>query len=383
MSGDPVDGFEEITLRLVARFVMMNLAVLSSKRRSRCNAVGSSRPMLGFVGNLSLFMMMSMSALWLPEASSFSSGVFLTRRHSKKITKPSHDRKFLLSLSSSSYGDTNRDNDADSDDSSTLMASLKSRVQEIQDRETKIPLVLLDSMLPRQVLRVQVKNALLMDLVRDCLQREHPYFGMLGMARLRSGQQIHLTQGVEVEILKDELEFLNKNEEGGGGVKLALRAGRRFQIEGEVENAGGGWTEARVKFLDSEHEEKHQIEDGQDPMAVARAISRSRELTSPNMNMPNNLSLVDRWIELARQTERQDGQIDKLLEELGTIPPPDQPSERAFWVGALINPLPAMGVALEVRPALLTAKTAEERVETALDGIFRSIKHMDGSAKLW
>jgi hypothetical protein len=40
-------------------------------------------------------------------------------------------------------------------------------------------------------------------------------------------------------------------------------------------------------------------------------------------------------------------------------------------------------VALEVRPALLTAKTAEERVETALDGIFRSIKHMDGSAKLW
>ena len=60
------------------------------------------------------------------------------------------------------------------------------------------------------------------------------------------------------------------------------------------------------------------------------------------------------------------------------------------WVAAVV-PLswlrraaaPAMGVALEIRPALLTAKTSEERMEIALDGILRSIKHMDGSARLW
>jgi hypothetical protein len=101
------------------------------------------------------------------------------------------------------------------------------------------------------------------------------------------------------------------------------------------------------------------------------------------MNIPNNLSLVDRWVELARENERQVGQIDKLLDDLGSIPPPERPSERSFWIGALINPLPAMGVALEIRPALLSARTAEERVEISLDGIFRSIKHMDGSSKLW
>ena len=197
--------------------------------------------------------------------------------------------------------------------------------------------------------------------------------GMLGMARLRTGQRVHLKNGVEVEIVRTESK--------GEGVFLELKAGRRFTIEGEVDRVGGGWTEARVEFLDSEIQEKEESE--KDKMALARAISRAKELTSPNMNTEDNLSLVDRWIYLAKKVERQPGQIDQLLIELGEIPPPEQPSELAFWVGALINPIPAMGVSLEVRPALLTAETAEERVQVAKDGILRSIKHMDGSARLF
>ncbi|KAG7368253.1 ATP-dependent protease La LON substrate-binding domain containing protein [Nitzschia inconspicua] len=245
---------------------------------------------------------------WLPTVTAFSTAcsISISRHYAEKDITVTRRSPFRLSMSPMD-GDTNDDG---TDDFSTMMASLHSRFKEIQDKETKIPLVVLDSMLPRQVLRVQVRNELMMDLVRDCLQREHPFFGMLGMARLRSGQQIHLTQGVEVEILKDELEF--QQNDGGqgekeGGMKLALRAGRRFQIEGEIENAGGGWTEARVTFLDSEQEERTEIENGKDPTVVARAISRARELTSPNMNMPNNLSLVDRWIELAKENERQEG----------------------------------------------------------------------------
>ena len=301
------------------------------------------------------------------------------------------------------------ENYSDSSSSSSMfsMASLNNRLKEVKEKESKLPLVVLDSMLPRQVLELEVNNALLIELVRDCITREKPYIGMLGLARLQTGETIHLTKGVEVIIVEDKLQSIapsvkGTNKEGGGGIKMTFKAtGRRFEIEkeqGSVETAGGGWTEAKVQFLDSQQEEEDEINnyrsngaddengnrndenDDYNRMAVARAITKSNELTNPNMNMPNNLSLVDRWIELAKEKERTPGQINTLLKELGKIPPTHQPTERAFWIGALINPLPAMGVALEIRPALLTAKKAEQRVEIALNGIHRSIKYMDGSS---
>jgi len=69
-------------------------------------------------------------------------------------------------------------NDAD------LMADLRSRVKEVEDSASKLPFVLLDSMLPRQVLNINVENDLLTDLVLDRIQKETPVFGMLGLARL-------------------------------------------------------------------------------------------------------------------------------------------------------------------------------------------------------
>ena len=48
-----------------------------------------------------------------------------------------------------------------------------------------------------------------------------------------------------------------------------------------------------------------------------------------------------------------------------------------------VNPLPALGVALEIRPLLLRATTAKERVDAAVAGIASSIAHLDGSRRLW
>lgn len=248
---------------------------------------------------------------------------------------------------------------------------------DVKDSATKLPFVLLDSMLPRQVLNIQVENDLLTDLVLDRTRNENPVFGMLGLARLITGQKVHLRYGVEVEIV--DREFMDDRK-----VRLELKAGRRFSIEGNVETSDRGWTEGRVKFLDSrEQEEAELISGGEDRMAVARAVAKSREMTDPNMNTKGNLGLVDRWIQLARENEKTPGQIDILLQQLGEIPPEDQPSERAFWVGALINPIPAMGVAAEIRPSLLLAQTTEERVQVALDGMRKSIKHMDGTERMW
>jgi len=233
--------------------------------------------------------------------------------------------------------------------------------------------------------------------------QETPTLGMLGMAKLSTGQTVPLKTGVEVQIVQMEKAVdeppagTSTYGDAGEAWDISLRAGRRFVIEGDVEKTEEGWTEAQVKFLDSRAEEENEVAQFSKPsmedpsglsttgdrLSVARAISKSKQFTEPNMNMKNSVSLIDRWIELAKENERHPGQIEALLSQLGDIPPEHEPTERALWVGALINPLPSMGVAMEIRPALLVSKRAEERVQVALDGIMKSIRHMDGSARMW
>lgn len=319
-----------------------------------------------------------------------------TAAHQNNIFSSRHSTELKSFISD--FEGLNDDEDDDNfgntknDEMDDFMASLNSRIKEVRESESYLPLVVLDTMLPRQVMRVKVKNNLLIDLVMSQFNdRENPYFGMLGRATLANGKRISLTTGVEVEIL--EKPVLENKSDGEESIDLVIRAGRRFKIVGDtVSNSNkGGWTEAKVKFLDSEEEESQEISGGAsaqfnadgDRMAVARAICKANELTTPNMNMKGNLSLVDRWIELARKNEREPGQIDQLLQDIGEIPPPESPTERAFWIGSLINPLPALGVAMEIRPSLLTAKSAEKRVDIVKDAILKSIRHMDNSARMW
>ena len=306
-----------------------------------------------------------------------------------------------LTSSSVPSTDTNNNDDDDAHSEDTFLSSLQSRLEQVQDNYTRLPLMILDTMLPRQILQIQISHPTLKALMKHRVNEETPTLGMLGMARLSTGQTVPLKTGVEVEIIQMDkatdvppgtTSSSNSDEEAWD---ISLRAGRRFTIDGEVDKMEEGWTEARVKFLDSSEEEENEIsaimnnpssatstESIGDRLSVARAISRAKEFTAPNMNMRDGASLVDRWIELAKQNERHPGQISTLLKQLGEIPPEHEPTERALWVGALINPLPSMGVAMEIRPALLVSKKAEERVEVALEGLLKSIRHMDGSERL-
>ncbi|KAL7483310.1 hypothetical protein ACHAW6_008961 [Cyclotella cf. meneghiniana] len=275
-----------------------------------------------------------------------------------------------------------------------LITSLRNRQLEIEESSTKLPLVIIDSMLPRQVLDIQLSHSTLKNLLRHrMVEMESPTLGMLGMIRTAKGF-VPLTNGVEVQIVKcGEAASVPRDTTGGGeeAWDVTLKATRRFALAGGVEKTVGGWTESRVEFLDSGTEIEWLLNQsgrgGEDSdgsrLSLARAVSKCSQFTQPNRNLPDNLSIIDRWIQLAKQNERYPKQISTLLDQLGPIPPEGEPSERAFWIGALINPLPALGVAMEIRPRLLMAKGAEERVDVALEGIWGSIKHMDGSARLW
>lgn len=90
------------------------------------------------------------------------------------------------------------------------------------------------------------------------------------------------------------------------------------------------------------------------------------------------VEMMDEWIGLVRTTrrERSPGQLDRIIESLGPLPPADSPNARAVYAAALINPQPALGVALEVRPAVLTARTTQRRGSMAWQGLTDSIERL-------
>jgi Lon protease-like protein len=288
-------------------------------------------------------------------ASSFSSHKSSTcsssiHQRRTQYSAPKRRAVKLVSLASSS---------GDDDD---FMASLRSRMDQVN--EAKLPLVVLDAMLPRQVLKINVNDPIFMDLVKNRVQEETPFFGMLGMARLKSGEQVHLRDGVVVVII-------GKPKVTKDGLQIQMRAGKRFRI-GAVEDAPQGWTQASVEYIEDDEDEEEAASNELDRVSLARAMVKARKLDD----------LVEEWLSLASTRERAPGQMDAILADLGEMPELTQPTSRAFWVGALVNPIPAMGVALEIRPALLTAKTAEDRIDVALEGIQRSILYMQGKSPL-
>lgn len=287
----------------------------------------------------------------------------LTSRRMVSLQRP------LFSTYYNDFDDFNTSSTIGSAESDPLLIALRNRQEEIESASAKLPLIILDSMLPRQVLDIQLSHQTLKNLIKHrTIETDQATLGMLGMIRTTQGF-VPLTNGVEVKIVECDQAKRIPGDTTGSSDKawdVTLVAKRRFRLKGQVNTTDGGWTESQVEYLDSDIEEELQQkeserQEGQDPLSLAKAISKSRQFTQPNANIPNNLSIVDRWIELARQNERHPNQIDKLLGQLGKIPPEHKPSERAFWIGALINPLPALGVAMEVRPSLLMAKTAEER----------------------
>ena len=72
--------------------------------------------------------------------------------------------------------------------------------------------------------------------------------------------------------------------------------------------------------------------------------------------------------------------LDAVQEELG--PRPEKPTALALWVAALINPLPSLGIAPEIRAAVLQAPGAEQRLRIVERGVRRSIANLSGKRPL-
>jgi len=205
-------------------------------------------------------------------------------------------------------------------------------------------------------------------------------FGMLGQAP--SNGQI-LPNGVVVEVTR----LMQKPD---GTTLVELTASRRFKIHGqpfedeERDNAPSG----RVIFIDDDA--------GAGDQTVMAGEGAAASAASPTPQNPTDFDdeakrlceelpgLVNEWMDLviSRKRERQPGQLDLIKSHIGPMPSTAQPARLACWVAALINPIPALGVAYEIRPALLCAPTVGHMISIAWQGVKLSIEKLRAGPEL-
>mmetsp|Transcript_2568 Transcript_2568/g.4380 ORF Transcript_2568/g.4380 Transcript_2568/m.4380 type:complete len:266 (+) Transcript_2568:44-841(+) len=217
--------------------------------------------------------------------------------------------------------------------------TLQSRINELRERPI-LPLLVIDSMLPGQRLTFQSPAEELRDLADEEV-------GVIGVVRSRSGS-FRARHGTSAT-----LKAVSSNQ-------WELKGLRHFKVLGPAEEEGG-ITRAKVEWVNDEASEED--------IKLAETL----------------VPLVDEWtatlVEMGK--EKYDGQLTEILEDIGNMPEPKEAGQLAIWVAALVNPLPALGVAYEIRPAVLAASTIRDRLEVAIEGIRGSIDHISGKKRLF
>ena len=122
---------------------------------------------------------------------------------------------------------------------------------------------------------------------------------------------------------------------------MLLQGGRVCELEQIIEDhsllewTGGRWLEATVTWLDTDALEDRDV----DGTSVVQQQGHQLE------------RLVEEWLRLMRarapaaSNDEGDDTIDRLLADLGPMPPRNSaPGSCALWLAALLNP-PALGLA--------------------------------------
>lgn len=218
------------------------------------------------------------------------------------------------------------------------MAELQARISIAREQPT-LPFLVIDSMVPGQRLEFQSKDQALEQLM------EQGEVGVLGATQ--QGQVYPFGVTGTLRLL--------------GPFRWELQAGRHIKVLGPIEHGADGVSWGKAEFVKEE-------------------VTLNDEKVAETLGL-----LVQEWRSLVEGSlhERFKGQIQQILGDIGPMPAAADAGARALWVAALVNPLPGLGVAYEIRPSALSAKTVSERLEVVVKGIRGSIGHVSGKNKLF
>ena len=221
---------------------------------------------------------------------------------------------------------------------------------------TPARLLVLDTLLPGQQLRCEAPPA----AFRTLVEGSQAPLVVVGSERL----SLH-SRGVEVVATAERDDI------------ILTATGRLADVAEQGEDEGSRWAgrAGSVRWLGSLGADDSILSPNDDPSAQEEDPERNTRFSYILGD------LVTEWATLVRSTgrERSPGQLDRIIDGLGAVPPPEAPNALAIYAAALINPQPALGVALEVRPAVLTALTTQRRGSMVWQGLTDSIERLQRS----
>lgn len=270
---------------------------------------------------------------------------------------------------------------------------LANRIKEIQSGKARMPLMVFDSMVPGQQMELWTDDVTFCALVAAVGAG-----GLIGMLGLEPRTRKVLRRGCTVAIrscfprdgglyvvLESEKPLIRLPS---GTTPTSIGRWRRGYSE-QPNGIALGWgpetfveefpelTES-TQSVSTDIGVKGNIGDGAWHIELVERIPEEVELQEDHPEILRIQPLIDQWMALVREKkrERQEGQLELILQNLGPKPPATLPWAFALWLAGLINPLPALGVALEIRPAVLSARTLDEALDAVFFGLRHSIKNM-------
>jgi hypothetical protein len=225
-------------------------------------------------------------------------------------------------------------------------------------------LLVLDTLVPGQRLRLDADCVDVPTSFRELCQTSTDPLIVVG----RQGLSLH-SRGVQVFLVEPDSE---QAQDSSGTLSLAA-TGRIVDICDAGQDEGSRWAgrQGTVTFLPF-------LED--DDLALSPNDSKNggTNITPEQIRSASESlkKLFLEWEQLVRNTNRErfPGHLDGVFRDLGDMPEP--PNARALWIAGMINPLPALGVALEIRPSVLTARSTERRLTMVDQGLRDSIARL-------
>jgi len=250
------------------------------------------------------------------------------------------------------------------DDSSEYATPLKltmedmERFQTLKTSSSTMPILILDSMLPKQELSIDSSDPKMARLVHYCLENNCE-IAMLGLNPTTGAP---LSRGVTVRVDESKIQLSPTTK----SVILSVTGGRRMEVQSQpwLDDSGSFYL-SNVELIDTRKEP---------------SLSREQQTLVHQLSdtLPKAIRTWSRWVLKSGKTDKEG--LQAIMDGLG--PMPTDVTERAFWVAAALNPLPSLNVCIEIRPAMLSCTNDYERMVLACQALQSSTDHLSEKRRL-